>query len=265
MSFSRRYGPWALVAGSSEGLGAAFAEQLASRGLNLLLVARRAPPLVAQAKELAARYGVETLALSVDLAADERVQRIEALRAGREVGLLIYNAALSPIGHFLEGDVEQHRRALRVNCEGPLTLTHHYGQMMARRGRGGVVLMSSLSGIAGSPLISSYAATKAFNNILAAGLWEELRSSGIDVLACCAGATRTPNYLASLPANAPKMPEQEPEEVAREALDALGRGPICVPGRVNQLGAWAMQRLLPRRLAVALMARSTRALYGERS
>lgn len=265
MSFARRYGPCALVAGASEGLGAAFADALAARGLDLMLVARREGPLAEIAARLRERHAVETLPVAADLSDPNVLDQLEAARGERQIGLLIYNAAFSPIGPFLRRDLEEHRRALRVNCESLMTLTHHYGRLMATRKRGGILLMSSLSGIAGSPLISSYAATKAFSNALAAGLWQELRPHGVDVLACCAGATRTPGYLASLPQNPPKVPEQQPAAVVAEALESLPRGPICISGHINRLSAWAMQRLLPRRLAVALMGRATGALYaGER-
>ena len=104
------------------------------------------------------------------------------------------------VGRFLDQSLDDKLRILDVNCRGPLILTHELGTAMAARRRGGILLMSSLAGFQGSPLVATYAATKAFNTVFAEGLWYELRREGVDVMACCAGATRTPAYEASKPA-----------------------------------------------------------------
>lgn len=264
-AFAARYGPTALVAGASEGLGAAFAEELARRGLDVVLLARRADKLRALASEIAGRYAVQADFAAVDLGAGDRLERIAAVVGEREIGLVVYNAALSPKGEFLALPAAEHLAAVELNCSGPVALAHRYGEAMAARGRGGILLMSSLSGFHGSPLLSSYAATKAFNTVLAEGLSQELSARGVDVLACCAGATRTPSYLQSLPDKPPRVPEMEPAAVAAAALDALGRRAIHIPGRLNRLSSWLLRRVLSRRLAARLMARSTRALYGAKA
>ena len=258
--FRDRYGEWALVAGASEGLGAQFAAQIASRGVNLVLIARRATPLREVCEAISAEHGVEARPVAVDLADPNALLEVAKATDGLEVGLLVYNAAHSRVGPFLDDPLEEHLRALAVNCRGPLMFAHHFGRPMAERRRGGILLMSSLAGAQGAPGIASYAATKAFDTVLAEGLWGELRHRGVDVLACCAGATRTPRYLASqresgrgrIPA-----PEMEPAKVAAEALAALGKKPSMVPGIANRGAAWLMQRLLPRRTAVSIMGRST--------
>jgi short-subunit dehydrogenase len=131
---------------------------------------------------------------------------------------------------------------------------------MVRRGRGGIVLMSSLAGTQGTAYVATYAATKAFNLVLGEGLWDELRDRGVDVLACRAGATRTPAYVSSNPAPGP-APVMEARPVAVAALDALGKGPSMVPGVLNGAVAFLMQRLMPRRAAVATMGKATRKMY----
>ncbi len=259
-AFAERYGPWALVAGASAGLGEAFARRLAARGLHLVLVARRADALAALAADLRRAHGVEVRTAALDLARPDVAAAVGRAAAGLEVGLLVYNAAHSAIGPFVERPVEEHLRVLDVNCRAPLVLVHALGGAMAARGRGGVLLMSSLAASQGNPLLASYAASKAFDLVLAEGLWAELRGRGVDVLACRAGATRTAGWEASRPRA--EVPLLEAEDVARAALDALGRGPTAVPGALNRVAAFAFQRLLPRRTTIRIMGRATRRLYG---
>jgi short-subunit dehydrogenase len=259
-SFHGRYGPWALVAGASAGLGEAFACALAARGLHLVLLARRADALDGVAAGLRARYGVEVRTAALDLGGAGLDEAVARATDGAEVGLLVYNAAHSAIGPFLEAPLEEHLRVLDVNCRGPLVLAHRLGAAMARRGRGGIVLMSSLAASQGNPLITSYAASKAIDLVLGEGLWAELGARGVDVLACRAGATRTPGYAASRPKRS--VPLMEADAVATAALDALGRGPSVVPGALNRVAAFAFGRLLPRRAAIRFMGRATRRLYG---
>ncbi len=179
-----RYGPWAVVAGASEGLGAAFATELAGYGINLILVARRPEPLHA----LASTVDVEAVPVVADLSTEEGLARVTEAAGGREVGLVVANAAYSPIGRFVAMDPAETTRALDLNCRAPLALAHHFLPPMVERGRGGFVIMSSLAGQQGSPPISVYAATKGFGAVLAEGLWAELRGTGGDVVTCVAGA-----------------------------------------------------------------------------
>jgi uncharacterized protein len=258
--FQERYGPYALVVGASAGLGEAFARALAARGLHLLLLARRQEALDALAVDLRTRHGVDVRVEALDVGRPDLGERALRLAAGVEVGLLVYNAAHSVIGPFLEHPLEEQLRVIDVNCRGPLALVHLFGSPMARRGRGGLVLMTSLAASQGGPLLASYAASKAFNLVLAEGLWAELRGRGVDVIACRAGATRTPGYAASQPKKSIRL--MDPKPVVEETLRALGHRPSLVPGALNWLAAFFLVRVLPRRLAVRLMGRATRQLYG---
>lgn len=265
--FRTRYGPWALVAGASEGLGAAFAAALASRGCDLVLVARRQAPLSATAERLRAAHGVRVRALALDLGRDEHLERLLDETSTLDLGSLLYNAAASRIGAFLDGDVAEHLRELDVNCRAPLKLAHGIGSRLAARGRGGVVLISSLAGFVGSPLVAHYAATKAWSIALGEALWEELGASGVDVLVSVVGMTRTPRFEASRPRPAGRLAPAvlEPEAVAEESLASLGRRPLVVVGRGNRWAAFWMRRLLPRRAAVRAMGGATRRVYPQHS
>ncbi len=261
-AFREQYGPWAVIAGASVGLGEAFARGLARRGLNLLLIARGQAALDTLAADLRAAHSIEVRTLAADLARPDLPTAVQEFSANLEVGMLVYNAAFSTIGPFLDHPVEEHLRVIDVNCRAPLLLAHLFGRAMAGRKRGGIVLMTSTAGSQGGPWIATYAASKAFNLILAEGLWDELAESGVHVVACRAGATRTPGYAASKPRPS-KVPLLDPNRVAEKTLAALGRGPSVVPGAFYRFSALVMDRLLPRRISIRIMGRATRKLYGE--
>jgi uncharacterized protein len=256
-SFRARYGPRALVAGSAVGLGAEYARQIASRGLDLVLLDRDPDALRATADEIRSDHGVQVQEVAVDLGRTDLVDAICADVGDLEIGLVVYNAALSIVGPFLELEPAQIQGMLDVNCRAPLLLVRTLAPAMARRGRGGVILMSSLSGNVGSSQLAVYAATKAFDLVFADALWAELRRDGVDVLAVQPGSTRTPGWTVSQPAEpSPGLPVMEPADVVREALAALGVEPNVVPGELNRQGAEALARL-PRRQAIEVLSAIT--------
>lgn len=257
-AFAVRYGPWALVAGASEGLGAAFARLLAARGLNLVVVARRAGLLESVADALRQQHGVQVLSLPGDLADREFVERLQAECAALPLGLVVYNACEAPVGDLVAAGTGELMRVVDVNVRAPMLLLRGLLPTMIERGRGGVVLMTSMAGNQGSPRLAAYSASKAFIRELAEGLWYELKPTGVDLVACCAGAIRTPGYAAAAGKDAPGT--LDPEQVAQQALGALGHGPVVIPGGFNRVAAVLMTRLLPRRRAIALMAGSTSGL-----
>ena len=256
--FAERYGSWALVAGASEGLGAAYACALAERGVNLVLVARRKALLDEIGEDLRACFGVEVRVSEGDLAEPAFLKTLPSARSGLDVGLIVYNATQAPVGDFVSAAAEDLMRVVDVNVRAPVALLRAFLPRMTVRGRGGIVLMTSLAGNQGTPRIAAYAASKAFTRVLAEGLWHELKNSGIDVIACCAGAIRTPGYAMTAGKDAPGT--LDPEQVVEQTLRALGRGPLVIPGFINRAANTFMSRLLPRRAAISLMAGSTSSL-----
>ena len=253
--FKGKYGQYALVAGGSDGLGFAFAEAIARRGLNLVLIARREDRLKAAAARLKETYGIDVIAIAADMADYENVkERISALPVS--IGLLVYNAAFAPIGLFENTSEEHLALAAAVNVKAPLLLTKLLSLRMIRQKRGGIVLMSSLAGGQGSPKLAAYAATKSFNAILAEGLWKELKPHGIDVIACCAGAILTPGYQQAEKSK-PAPGTMKASEVAEQTLNALGKGPIIIPGAVNKVGRFILTRVLSRKTAIDIMSKNT--------
>lgn len=264
-SFAERYGPWALIAGASEGLGAAFCRQLAARGLNVALVARREGPLEALAAELRAAHAVDTRCFALDLAKREDLEALARGTEALDVGLLVMNAALAPIGEFLERGADEHRALLALNCGAALALSHAFGQRFVARGKGGVVFMSSLASLQGTALTAHYSASKAYLRVLAEGLWEELGPKGVDVTCCLAGPTDTPTWErgGARPVGLFQLPRVQPaDDVVAATLRALGKTPVVVPSAMNRAVDFLMRRVLPTPLAVRLVSGTTRKMYG---
>ena len=262
-TFADRYGPWALVLGGSEGIGASFAEQIAAMGIDLVLMARREGPLVETAARVREATGREVRTATVDLTADDMADRIAAATDGLDVGLVVYNAgATHGIPPFLSGTADDRLSLVRLNCIGPVRVAHHFGTRLVERGRGGMIFLTSMSSVAGAARVVTYSATKAFDLVLAEGLWAELRPHGVDVLALVAGATRTPAMESSgAMIGTDEFPGMDPDDVAREGLEHLGEGPTWVAGEANR-ATFDVLRSLPRRDVVTAMSDATRSLYG---
>ncbi|AXY53944.1 SDR family NAD(P)-dependent oxidoreductase [Rhodococcus ruber] len=227
----KQYGPWAVIAGGSEGVGAAFADELSRAGLNLVLVARKPGPLEETAEKVRGN-GVEVRTLALDLLADDAVEQLRRATDDVEVGLLIFNAGANSYGHeFVSGDLDGFRGVITLNIDRQLELSHLFGAKMKERGRGGIMLLGSLAGYMGSEHQSIYAASKAFSRVFAESLWLELAPHGVHVVELVLGVTRTPAMIrAGLNFDIPGMLVAEPEEVAREGLEHLTDGPVWVAG-----------------------------------
>ncbi|NMM83219.1 short-chain dehydrogenase [Rhodococcus sp. SRB_17] len=223
------YGPWAVIAGGSEGVGSAYARQLATAGINLVLLARKSGPLEETASEARA-LGVEVTTLELDLLDDNALDRLRAVTDPLDVGLLVFNAgAGSYASEFVSSDLAAVQRTIDLNIKSQLALTHHFGGRMKERGSGGIILMGSISGYLGTEHISFYAAAKAFGRIFAEGLWLELAPLGVHVLEVIPGATRTPALgRLGLNLDMPGLVLADPEDVAREGLEHLDQGPIWI-------------------------------------
>ena len=263
MSLKQKYGTTALVAGASEGIGAAFATYLAKEGMDLILIARRLQPLQQLARSLQDRYKINVMSIQCDLSDPNATQQIEKALNGREISLIVYNAALSYIGPFIENSQENISLAAQVNMITPLNMVRFFGEKMVAKGKGAIVLMSSLAGFQGSGYLSLYAATKAFSRIFGESLWYEWKGRGVDVIACCAGAISTPGYINSRPEKTGFFTPRalNPEEVPRECFKKLGNQPSFITGRGNRWASFIMQKILPRKMAVNIMGDTTKKMY----
>ncbi len=264
--FRTRYGPTALVLGGSEGIGGEFAVQLAALGLDLVLVARRAGQLEAAAARIGAAHGVAVTTHTLDLAAADVADCAAQLAAAHEIGFLVCNAgATHGVGAFLDEPLEKALGIARLNCLAPLVFAHQLLTPMRARRRGGMIVVSSLSGLGGSGLIAAYAAAKSFEIALCEGLSCELAPAGVDVLCAVAGLTDTPamrrSGLSYAAAAAAGIQAMDPAQVARGALAALGQTSVWYA--VGAPAAAAL-RAMTREQVTATMTQATATLYGAR-
>lgn len=248
---SENYGPWAVVTGASDGIGRAFAQQLASHGLSLVLVARRQRQLDTLAAELTDNHGISAIALGADLATIQGRRAVWEATTSLDIGLLVAAAGFGTSGPFLDNDLSTELEMLQVNCAAVLEQTHQFGRRFADRGRGGLVLLSSLVAFQGVARAAGYAATKAHVQTLAEGLGIELKPHGVDVLACAPGPVKS-GFAAR--ADMRLGATVSPDTVAREALNALGRRATVTPGMLSKVLTGSL-RTLPRPARVRAMRR----------
>lgn len=242
-SLARRYGPWAVVTGASDGIGRAFTEALAAQGFNIVLVARRESRLQDLAAELQERFAAKTRVVVADLAQRSAITEIDHATRDLEVGLLVAAAGFGTSGPLLASEAEIEMAMVDVNCTALLGLTHVFARRLAAQRRGGVLLMSSLLAFQGVPRAANYAATKAYVQTLSEGLRRELAPLGVDVLSCAPGPIRS-GFEAR--ANLRMSMGEPPGVVARDALAALGRRTTVRPGWLGKLLELALATL-PRR------------------
>lgn len=253
-----RYGTWAVVTGASDGIGRAFAIQLAEAGLDVVLAARRGEVLESLGNELEKRHRIKTLSLAVDLGTREGIETLIAGTAGLDVGLLVACAGFGTSGPLLDSDLETELQMLDVNCRAVVQLSHVFGRRFVARQRGGLVLMSSLVAFQGVPRAAHYSATKAYVQTLAEALRVELGPQGVEVLASAPGPVHSGfSSRASMTMGF----AQSPTEVAKATLDALGRTGTVRPGWLAKV-LEASLALLPRwgrvRVMGAVMAGMTK-------
>jgi uncharacterized protein len=267
MEFAERYGPWAVIAGASEGTGAAYSRQLAAKGLNLILIARREGPLNALADEIRNQHGVECVTASIDLTRPDAHDAIVAAAGDREVGLYISNAGADPNGsEFLDKPVQAWVDLVTRNVLTSLRCCHHFGGKMRERGRGGILLVGSGACYGSGPNLATYSGSKAFELCFSEGLWAELQPYGVDVLHLAMSTTDTPELRRLLAThNLPLPPNAaSADDVAALGLERLPHGPHQNWGIADDEPGWAGTSAAQRRERVKMIAESSRAVFGKK-
>lgn len=238
------FGPWAIVTGASSGIGKEFARQLAASGLHLVLAARRLSALEELGGGLAKEFGIHYRAIGVDLTAEDFLETIEAATHDLDIGLLISNAGAGIPGAFLTIERSALHSIVRLNVMAHLTLTHHFGQKLAQRRRGGVLLVSAMGASQGLPYLANDGGTKAYVLSLGEALHVEFQKVGVNVTVLLPSAVDTP-VLAKLGLAADAMPikPMSVEQCVAEGLAALNANRAThIPGRMFRI----MDALLPR-------------------
>jgi uncharacterized protein len=269
MTFAAKYGPWALVLGASDGVGAAFAEGLAERGVNVVLVARRRAVLDEVAAGIRGCAGVQTRTLTIDLAQHDAASQVADATADLEIGFLVYCAGADPnFEPFLDNSIETAEAMVHRNCVVPMQLCHHFASAMVQRRSGGIVLFGSGAGLAGGPNMVAYGATKAFDMVFTEALWSELHDKGVDVLGLILGKTNTPalrrlehsrGHLSS--EDAAPTDADSVDQVIAEAFENLSNGPTLMVGEMMRAVA-PMLASLTRNEAVKLVTQAQAAAMG---
>lgn len=258
-ALKRRFGPTALVTGASDGIGRAFAVELAEQGFDLILVARRGEVLQEMALELGSRFGADVRVLAMDLSDPAALPDLMSLTEGSPVGLVVAAAGFGSIGPFLDQDVASEINMVDVNCRSVVELCYGFGQRMAAARRGGIVLFGSLVGFNGAPLSATYAATKGFVQSFAEGIAAELRPHGVGVLSVAPGPVAT-GFAARAGMQMGKS--ATPEMVARSALAVLGRRTTVRPGFLAKFLGWSLA-MLPRWGRVRVMGVIMKGMIGK--
>lgn len=258
----KKYGSCALVAGAAEGLGAAFTNELAGQGFDLILVDKDESKLNKLADSLREIYSLNIRTCVIELAEKESAKKLRDLMKEAGCRLVIYNAAYGPVKKFLANSEEELHYYMDVNSRTPLLLIHSLALHKPGSEPVGFLLMSSMAGMLGTNLVAPYSATKAFNLNLSEGLYYELKPGGFDIMACIAGATDTPNFRSTNPSKSRFSPTpMSPEQVAHEALGKLGKQAYYIPGFSNKLTVFFLFRILGRKAALRIMNSTMRSMY----
>lgn len=246
-----KYGPWVVITGASSGIGRAIAVELARNNVKCVLVARSKTELEKLAEEIGGQFQSECRVLVLDLAEHGAADTLARATEDLDVGLLVASAGFGTSGSFLDNSIDTELKMLSVNCRSLMELSWMFGRRFARRGRGGIILLSSIVAFQGTPWSSHYSATKAYVQVLAEGLYTELKEKKVDVLAVAPGPTNT--GFASR-ANMKMGATLDPVELAPQILNALGRKRTVFPGFLSKLLVYSMTPL-PRWARILIMGK----------
>ena len=247
-------GSTALITGASGGLGEAFAEQLAERGSNLVLVGRSEDKLQALARRLEREYKIKATVLTADLASSTEVdQLVSNLKTrGINVDLLINNAGFGLFQRFLETPLERQMEQVDVNVRALVSLTHALAPAMVTRNKGGVINLSSSAGFQPLAGANIYAASKSFVLLFSEALAQELAPTGVRVLAVCPGPVAT-GFFADKKPDLTRNQMDNPKAIVEEVLRAFDRGKrVLIPGKLLVRIMALTPRLFPRALMAQL-------------
>jgi len=249
-NFKEKYGPWALITGASSGIGNEYAKFIAAQGLHVALVARSKDKLISIGKEIESDYNQNVKVIVADLTTQDGIDKVKKETDDLEIGLLVNNAGREDSDHFLNISTKKHLETIDLNIKAPLLLTHHFGEKMVTRKRGGIITMSSIVAFQGVPYIANYAGTKAYDLIFSEGIASEFKKYNIDVSVVTPGFTKT-NLASEYDFSGTPMKPLDPGYVAAKAVKNLGRKRLSIPGFINVFLYWSGKFLFSRNMNTA--------------
>jgi uncharacterized protein len=252
------FGPWAVITGASSGIGKEFARQLAAKGLNVVLVARRWTLLEELGKSLEKEFGTQYRAIKADLADESALKIIIDGTKDLEIGLLISNAGTGKPGRFLTLEEEEQKYFIQLNALSHFSLTHYFGRRFAKRNKGGILLTGAMGATEGVPFMASMAASKAFLLGLGKSLHHEFKEPGINITVLITTPTDTA-IIPLLGFNKKTMPMKPiaVEQCVKEALHALSINKVSImPGFKFRLAGTLVPESFSRKMTGDLMKKN---------
>ena len=248
----RRFGPWALVTGASSGIGQEFARQIAASGIHVALVGRREPLLRTVGAECTRASGVQHRIIPLDLSEPDFLPVLADATRDLDIGLVVSNAGTGNPGEFLKHDRQLLHETLRLNTIAHLDITHHFGQKLGERRRGGIILVGALGAENGIPCMANDGGAKAYVHSLGEALHYEFKPLGVYVTVLAAGVTNTAviDKFGLNPKTMPMKPMSVEQCVSEGLSGLLKNRSRVVPGRLNRI----MNALVPASLARRLEA-----------
>jgi uncharacterized protein len=249
----KRFGPWALVTGASSGIGKEFAQQIATAGINVVLVARRESLLDEVGQGLAKDFNVQYRTVVADLSQEGFLDKLAEATNDLDIGLVVSNAGTGNPGSFIKKNRDDLLIDVRLSVTAHLELCHHFAPVLVKRGHGGILLVGAMGASHGVPYMANSGAAKAYVAALGQALHFELKDQGVHVTVLTPGFIDTPvlSKLLADPGALPMKP-MSAEKCVTEGLEALrANRAIYIPGRLNRI----MNRLVPPSVAQKMEAK----------
>ena len=243
--FKEKYGPWSIVIGASMGIGAACAKRLASKGINVIVSARSEDKLKNLKKEIEETYKVKAMALPLDITRADAYEVIEEATKDLKMGSAVFSAAYCFNGAFLTGTEEEYRKMAELNIFGAYRFADYFGKRFCAQKKGGLVFLGSFAGYYGAPGQCFYGVTKAFEIVLAEGLYTEFKAYNVDVTVDLIGAVKTPGLLELFGEDGcKKLKAADETEVGYECVDTMGEGPVIAITKEMRSGVNIMRKFM---------------------
>jgi uncharacterized protein len=249
----KRFGPWALVTGASSGIGKEFARQIATAGINVVLVARRESLLDEVGQGLAKDFNVQYRTVVADLSQEGFLDKLAEATNDLDIGLVVSNAGTGNPGSFIEKNRDDLLIDVRLSVTAHLELCHHFAPVLVKRGHGGILLVGAMGASHGVPYMANSGAAKAYVSALGQALHFELKDQGVHVTVLTPGFIDTPVIpkLLEDPGALPMKP-MSAERCVTEGLEALrANRAVYIPGLLNRI----MNRLVPPSVAQKMEAK----------